>query len=109
MNRKFRIAAIVALAAFGYAGVAAAGNPAQGREKSKPCAACHGDTGMSSAADFPRLAGQHADYLERALREYKSGVRKNPVMAGQVTSLTPADMADLAAFYASQQGLTTRR
>lgn len=109
MNRKFRLAAIAALVAFGYAGVASAGNPAEGRGKSKECAACHGDTGNSTAADFPRLAGQHADYLLRALKEYQSGARKNAIMAGQVAKLTPLDMADLAAFYASQPGLTTRR
>ena len=44
------------------------------------------------------------DYLLKSLRDYKSGARKNPIMGGQVGSLNPQDMADLAAFYSSQKG-----
>ena len=96
------LALVLALAA---SPVLAAGDAVQGKAKSQTCAACHGPDGNSPAGpDFPRLAGQHYDYLLKALRDYKSGARKNPIMAGQVGSLTPRDMADLAAYYAGQKG-----
>lgn len=90
-------------------GAVHAGNPEAGKEKSRTCAACHGPDGNSAAADFPKLAGQHYDYLVKSLKEYKSGARKNPIMAPQVTNLNQRDFEDLAAFYAQQQGLTTRK
>ena len=69
------------------------------------CAACHGlDGNNPTGPDFPRIAGQHYDYLLKSLRDYKSGARKNPIMGGQVGSPNPQDMADLAAFYSSQKG-----
>jgi len=83
----------------------AAGDAASGKQKSQACAACHGADGNSpTGPDFPRLAGQHEDYLLRALRDYKSGGRKNPIMSGQVSGLSVQDMADLAAYFASQKG-----
>ena len=60
-----------------------AANPEAGKAKAaEVCAACHGADGNSASPDFPRLAGQHRDYLAKALRDYKSGLRKNPIMAG---------------------------
>jgi len=83
----------------------AAGDAASGKQKSQTCAACHGPDGNSpTGPDFPRLAGQYYDYLLKALLDYKSGARKNPIMGGQVGSLTSQDMADLAAFYSRQKG-----
>ena len=83
----------------------AAGDAASGKQKSQACAACHGPDGNTpTGPDFPRLAGQHYDYLLKALRDYKSGARKNPIMGGQIGSLTPQDMADLAAYFSSQKG-----
>jgi cytochrome c553 len=83
----------------------AAGDAPSGQKKSQVCAACHGPDGNSpTTPDFPRLAGQHYDYLLKALRDYKSGARKNPIMAGQAANLNREDMADLAAFYSSQKG-----
>jgi len=72
---------------------------------------CHGPDGNSpTSPEFPRLAGQYYDYLVRALNEYKSGARKNAVMAGQAQPLTAKEIEDLAAFYASQKGsLYTKR
>lgn len=86
-------------------GGATAADPAAGKEKSKTCAACHGPDGNSPAAEFPKLAGQHYDYLVKALNDYKSGARKNPVMAPQAANLSKRDIADLAAFYSQQKGL----
>jgi len=93
---------------FAGATAAQAGNPAAGKEKSKTCAACHGPDGNSTASDFPRLAGQHYDYLVKALSDYKSGERKNAIMAPLAASLSKRDIQDLAAFYSRQQGLTTK-
>lgn len=99
---------LIIAAAMAFGAVAQAADPAAGREKSKVCAACHGETGASPIADNPKLAGQYYDYLLRALTEYKAGTRKNPVMSGMVASLKREDMADLAAYFSSQQALTTK-
>ena len=88
-------------------GLAIAGNAAAGKEKSKACAACHGVDGNSASADFPRLAGQHNDYLVKSLQGYKSGARKNPIMAPMGANLSQRDIEDLAAYYSQQQGLVT--
>ena len=66
------------------------------------CQACHGVDGNSASPDFPKLGGQHPDYLAKALRDYKSGARKNPIMAGFAATLKPDDINNLAAYYASQ-------
>jgi len=91
-----------------FSAAAYAGDPTAGKEKSKACAACHGDNGISQTADFPMLAGQYNDYLVHTLKDYQSGARKNPIMAGQVANLKPADIADIAAFYSAQRGLATK-
>jgi cytochrome c553 len=83
----------------------AAGTSEAGKQKSQACAACHGPDGnQPTGPDFPRLAGQHPDYLLKALRDYKSGARKNPIMGGQVANLKDQDMADLAAYFSEQNG-----
>jgi len=88
-------------------GSAFAGNAAAGKEKAKACAACHGADGNSTSADFPRLAGQHADYIVKSLQAYKAGTRKNPIMAPMGSTLSQRDMEDLAAYFSHQQGLVT--
>ena len=66
------------------------------------CAPCHGIDGNSQVADNPKLGGQYPDYLAKALRDYQSGLRKNPVMAGFVDKLSNQDIENLAAYYSSQ-------
>lgn len=88
---------------------AQAGDAAKGKEKATVCGACHGPDGNSPTPDFPRLAGQPEDYLVKALSDYKSGKRKNPIMGAQVEALSKADMADVAAWFSSQQGLVVKR
>jgi|SRR5882724_2851612 len=68
---------------------------------SKPCAACHAADGNGTAAQYPRLAGQYHDYLAQALREYKTGERKNAIMAGFVNTLSEADIDALSRYYAA--------
>ena len=87
---------------------AARGNAEAGKAKSTACAACHGVDGNSATALFPKLAGQHRDYLYHSLKAYKSGKRKNPIMAGQVQNLSLTDIADLAAYYSKQKGLVIK-
>ena len=89
-----------------FAAPAFAGDAAAGADKAKQvCAACHGADGNTpSTPDFPKLAGQYEDYLLQALKQYKSGARKNPIMAAQVQPLSAKDMENLAAYYASQPG-----
>lgn len=83
------------------------GNPQAGRTKAAACASCHAEDGNSENAMFPRLAGQHESYLIRALNEYKSGARSNPMMMGFASTLSEEDIRDVAAYYASQKkGLT---
>jgi cytochrome c553 len=78
-------------------------NPEAGQEKSVVCQSCHGPDGNSTDPQFPRLAGQYEDYLARALSDYKSGVRRNPIMSGFAAALSEQDIADLAAYYARQK------
>lgn len=87
----------------------AIGNPARGEELAddQGCAACHGGDGNSPEGmqpPSPILAGQYADFLYQALRQYQDGRRNNAVMVGQAQNLDDRDMRDLAAFYASQPG-----
>lgn len=78
------------------------GDPAAGKEKSAPCAACHGAQGIGTAPNYPVLAGQHAGYINKQLQDYKSGARENAIMAGMAAPLSEQDMADLGAYFASQ-------
>ena len=100
--RKVSLAMLV-LCALAVPGVALAADMAAGQQKAKEvCAACHGLDGNSQAADFPKLAGQYPDYLAKSLRDYKSGRRKNPIMAGMAAPLTAQDIENLSAYYAAQ-------
>jgi cytochrome c553 len=95
--------AILSLAVAGT--LHAAGNAASGKTKAaQVCAACHGvDGNKPSAPDQPVLAGQHYDYLVRALTDYKIGRRNNPIMKGFAGQLSVQDIQDLAAWFAGQQ------
>ena len=100
MRALLFIALGAALAANAYAGDAA-----KGKQKAEQvCAACHGvDGAKPSAPDQPILAGQHADYLERALGDYKNGRRNNAIMKGFAAQLSKQDIEDLSAWFASQK------
>ena len=106
MKKRLVIAAFAAGASLGLMmqPAAAKGDIAAGKEKSALCVACHAEDGSSPQPAFPRIGGQYASYLERALLDYKSGVRQNPIMTGIVAQLTEEDMANLAAYFASQKG-----
>jgi len=82
--------------------VLAIGNAESGQGKAAVCAACHSVDGNSIVPNWPKLAGQHESYLQRQIALIKSGDRPVPEMAGIVINLNDQDMADLAAYYASQ-------
>ena len=77
-----------------------------GKAKSAVCAACHGADGNSTNAAWPSLAGQHASYTYKQLKDFKAGRRNNASMTGMVALLNDDDMKNLAAFYESQQPKT---
>jgi cytochrome c553 len=76
-------------------------------EKAAACVACHGQGGEGTLDEYPNIGGQHADYLAQALNDYRLGKRKNAVMAPFAQQLSREDIAALAAYFASQPGLTT--
>ena len=78
-----------------------AGDAAAGKAKSAMCAACHGAAGISAVPMYPNLAGQKEAYLVKQLKDFKSGARKDPVMAPMAMGLSDADVANISAYYAS--------
>ncbi|HEY7943421.1 MAG: c-type cytochrome [Burkholderiales bacterium] len=84
-------------------GTASAADLKAGEAKVKEvCQACHGMDGNSQNADYPKVGGQYPDYLAKALRDYKSGARKNPIMGAFAGTLSTADIDNVAAYYAAQ-------
>jgi len=81
----------------------AAGNIAAGKDKSAECAACHGVDGNSTEPSFPKLAGQAESYLYKQLVDFTSGARESLIMASLVKGITPEDLADISAYYASMK------
>jgi len=79
------------------------GDPAAGKAKATPCAACHGPDGNSTNPEWPKLAGQHAAYTAAQLRHFKQEeLRSNAMMTGMVAGLSEQDMLDLGAYFATQ-------
>jgi len=88
-----------------------AGKPlvSQGKTSGTPpasatlCVSCHGQDGVAIAPTYPSLAGQHEDYLARALDEYRTGGRKNPIMKGFAATLKDEDVQAIAQYFAHKQ------
>ena len=87
------------------------GDVALGQTLSKNCAGCHGDVGVGNNPAWPNLAAQKPGYLVNVLKAFRSGQRKDPMMAGVTRGLSDTDIANLAAYYAVQdcQPPTTER
>lgn len=90
--------------------VMAQGSVEAGEEKAQVCAACHGPSGNSPSADFPKLAGQHAEYTKKQLLDYQLATetdgeegRVNAIMQGQAAMLSDEDIDDLSAYFAAQE------
>ncbi|UUY09387.1 cytochrome c4 [Pseudomonas sp. J452] len=89
-------------AAYAAGGAALVGDAEAGKTKTAVCGACHGADGNSAAPNFPKLAGQGEKYLLKQLQDVKSGKRQVVEMTGLLTNLSDQDLADIAAYYASQ-------
>jgi cytochrome c553 len=85
------------------AAIAGPGDATAGAGKAAVCAACHGMDGNSADPQYPKLAGQHERYIARQLALYKSGERANAIMLGFAAMLSPQDMRDIGAYFASQK------
>src|SRR3954467_10698020 len=72
-------------------------------EAAKICTSCHGPNGIGITSQYPTLAGQHPDYIVRALQEYKHGGRKNPIMVGMAQTVKDEDMAVIAEYFSKQR------
>ncbi|MCB0356386.1 MAG: cytochrome c [Bdellovibrionales bacterium] len=79
----------------------AKGDANAGKAKAGTCTACHGQNGVSDNDLWPNLKGQKAGYLLQALKDFKSGARKNSLMSPQAQTLSDADMENLAAYFSS--------
>ena len=100
---KKPVLGLLAMMMLGAASAALAADLKAGEAKVKAvCQACHGADGNSQNADYPKLGGQYPDYLAKALRDYKSGARKNPIMAAFAGALTNADIENLSAYFHAQ-------
>jgi cytochrome c553 len=97
--------AVGAIVFVGSGGARADADPAAGKEKTRMCAGCHGIDDYRIAYpqvySVPRLGGQEAGYIAKALEEYRAGTRKHIAMQGVAASLTDRDIADIAAYYSS--------
>jgi cytochrome c553 len=97
---KLLVSLLLTLGTFGV--VHAEGDAKAGQAKTAVCAACHGPDGETAAPTFPTLAGQSEAYLLKQLTDMRSGKRKTVEMTGLLDKLSDQDLADIAAFYASQ-------
>lgn len=103
MIYKTLIAVIAGIAITGVS--VAAGDAQAGKAKAEACFACHGPNGNSANPTWPKLAGQSAAYIAKQLADFKVGKnRSDPLMMGQVASLSQQDMDDLGAYFATQTG-----
>lgn len=97
--KKFAILSLCLFATSSH--FAFAGDPDAGKAKVAMCASCHGADGIAVIKTYPNLKGQNAAYLEKAIKAFKSGERKDPVMSPMATTINDADIADIAAYYES--------
>jgi cytochrome c553 len=102
MKKLISLAALLAFASAAGSAMAE-GNAVTGKARSAMCAGCHGADGNSVAPNFPKLAGQDAQYIAKQLTDFKSGARKDPTMTGMAAGLSKKDMDDLGAYYAGQK------
>ena len=104
---KFVLGTILLVLAGSALAQAPAGSAAAGKNKISMCTGCHGIPGYKTVYPYmyqvPMITGQQALYMVNALQAYKSGARSHPSMRGIAQSLSDQDMADLAAYYSSEQ------
>jgi cytochrome c553 len=99
------MAGIAACVGAGSAGAEEAAAPVDAGEiVTTVCAACHGDDGNKMLTpETPKIGGQKGDYLAKALADYRSGARSNPLMAAVAANLSDAEIDALAGYFASRK------
>lgn len=100
--KKVLMVVLAGLAVGVATSVWADGNVEAGKTKSATCAACHGADGNSVNPEWPKLAGQHPNYIVKQLTNFKEDARVNASMSPMAKPLSEQDMADLAAYFSSQ-------
>lgn len=107
------VAMMFAAAAAAQTPAATAGDASAGAKKTSMCEGCHGIAGYKTAFpevyNVPKIGGQNAAYIVKALQAYKSGERNHPSMRGIAATLSDKDMADLAAYYSAGAGRVARK
>lgn len=97
--RSMQVACLAA-ALLGASGALAQADEARAKKiAGGSCFLCHGERGESTSEVFPRLAGQHAEYVAKQLAAFQSGQRKSSTMAPMVAKLTPDEMLALGKYY----------
>jgi cytochrome c553 len=111
MFKFMKISSFFALiCATGFSSIALAADIAAGEKKAaEVCAACHGKDGNAATDQYPKIGGQHKDYLAHALKGYKEGTRKNAIMAGFAAALTKQDIENLSLYYSKQSSVLHTR
>lgn len=102
--KKSIIAALSSVALMVSGQIIAADIEAGKSKAAEVCASCHGTDGNSPAPNFPHIGGQHRTYLEKVLKDYKSGSRTDPIMNGMAAALSKEDIENLAYYYSSLPG-----
>jgi cytochrome c553 len=82
------------------------GDPVLGKQKSQLCQGCHGLRGYSLVTVIPKLAGQYGDYIVKELRNFEAGLRSNEIMSAMSLTVEDEDLADIAAYFASQKKMS---
>jgi cytochrome c553 len=102
---KLKLTLFILLSLTFTTSIFAEGNIADGQNKARACQVCHGPGGKSTNPIYPVLAGQHAQYIEKQLRAFREGTRKDPIMNGMAAPLSDQDIEDVAAFFNSNKKL----
>ncbi len=106
MKSRLSVLPLLCLLLFPLQAAGAGGVAAAGKAKSQTCVACHGPDGNSTTPLWPKIAGQYENYLAKELKDFRlgeKGPRYEPSMFGMTANLSDQDIADLAAFYASEK------
>lgn len=102
MNTRYIKAVLLGLTGLMAMNTALAADIEAGKAKTALCMGCHGADGNSINVIWPKLAGQHASYLEKQLRDFKSGTRADPTMQGMAATLSDEDIVNVSAYYEAQ-------
>jgi len=98
------LAGLMSIATLAQAADAPVGDASAGQSQvGMVCAACHGADGNSTDPQYPKLAGQYANYIEYQLKSFQGGTRASSIMSGMASMLSQQDIADVAAYLSQQK------